>query len=971
MSVVIGYEFLLLRMSRRLFAMTRKFPAVLPVPGSASNLLSGQSTSVIHLHYHVRRLGFLFCLILFGLQAHAKTPGPENVAFYYGREAPIGALFAYDWVVLQKDQATDARIDLLHRGGTLPVAYLSIGEIARSHRYVKEVRESWILGENEAWQSVVLDIRLPEVREFLLDRLVVPAMKRGFGGVFLDTMDSHLLTEEGRSGSDDFAESQAVLLETLRARYPQAKIIINRGFHLPESSHSLVDALAFESWRSGYDASRDRYTEVSESDRAWLSGQLAQWRERRPDLPLIAIDYAEDGEAAEPLAAQLRAEGFIPYVSDGALNRLGPASPAVVKRHVLVVHDQPTSEMDRSAAHRRLGIILERLGLVPVYHSALEPIPAEPLGDRYLGVVMWWETGDRNPAFCQWLSEWQSATLPMVTFGLPPAQSACQQLMNSRRLAMPAVPLNFNALQATVTGYEGGQLPGAPSSPLPSMDSGEAWITATDRDGSVFHPVYTFDRGGAAIAPFVLDRGPADQAFWLFDPFRFLVEALGLGTIPAADSTTESGRRIVTAHIDGDGLVSRAELPGSPLSAEVIAARILARYRIPHTVSVIEAETAPAGLHPETSEAAEAISRRMFGMSHTEVASHTYTHPFFWRIMEGGRGPDQGSTLYGYSLNILGYTADLEREIAGSVDYINRRLTAEDKPVSVFLWTGDARPGAGALAMVRELGLINVNGGDTRPLPYDSELAGVWPDARPVGDELQVYAPVMNENVYTNLWTGPFYGFRNVIDTFRILEEKGRLKPMGIYYHFYSGTKPESLAALDEIYQYALRQSVTPLFLSDYARRVQAQYYSALTVNQEGGFQWRGLETPTTVRVDTSQYPDLELSKGVAGYRDVGDLRFVHLAGPGAILHLSQSPVRGPYLESTNAKITDWRRERVEGAWRLRAELSGHQPIEVIVAGATQCTNRSRPVMTQVRGPNTLAFRTAVDQTVSLDLECR
>lgn len=161
-------------------------------------------------------------------------------------------------------------------------------------------------------------------------------------------------------------------------------------------------------------------------------------------------------------------------------------------------------------------------------------------------------------------------------------------------------------------------------------------------------------------------------------------------------------------------------------------------------------------------------------------------------------------------MTIPGYHATPEREITGSVDYINRALAPTQKPVSVFLWTGDARPGQQSLAMVRELGLVNVNGGDTHPLPYDSGVAGVWPDARPIGDELQVYAPVMNENVFTNLWTGPFYGFRNVTDSFQILEERGRLKPIGIYYHYYSGTKPESLSALEEVYRYALAQDVTP-----------------------------------------------------------------------------------------------------------------------------------------------------------------
>lgn len=74
-------------------------------------------------------------LLLLCVQPLSASP-PQNVAFYYGNEAPLGALMAYDWMVLQQDQASDARIELLQEAGTLPLSYISMGEMARSHRYV-------------------------------------------------------------------------------------------------------------------------------------------------------------------------------------------------------------------------------------------------------------------------------------------------------------------------------------------------------------------------------------------------------------------------------------------------------------------------------------------------------------------------------------------------------------------------------------------------------------------------------------------------------------------------------------------------------------------------------------------------------------------------------------------------------------------------------------------------------------------
>ncbi|MBJ6136154.1 endo alpha-1,4 polygalactosaminidase [Marinobacter litoralis] len=907
------------------------------------------------------------------LAASSAAPNPpHNIGFYYGHEAPIGSLYAYDWLVLQPSQTTNARLDLLQKGNTRPIAYLSAGEMAFTDQAAQSLQQDWVLGENTAWKSYVLDIRNESVRDFMLEQVVAPAIARGFQGVFLDTLDSHLLTNEGRENPQAFAEAQGLLIATIRERFPDSRIIINRGFHLPESAHANVDALAFESWRNGYEAGGRRYYAVPEQDREWLASQLAHWREAHPELPIIAIDYAKTASNAVEKSEQLRQDGFIPYVSDHHLNRLGPTNPAVTKRHVLVYHDLPESQTDRSIVHRRLGIVLERLGLVPVYRSLEQPLPKEPVTDRFAGIVAWWETDVRKTRFCRWAGKAQSVDFPVVLFGLRPTASQCNKLMQSRRTSAPQGELQVSAGHPSMGNFESSRIPSAAFSPLPQPSAANSWLTVTDASGASFSPVYTHDEGAVATAGFIFENGPDDQAYWLFDPFSFLKEALNLSAFPAIDSTTESGRRILTAHIDGDGLVSRAELPGRPLGSEAIQQQILKVYDIPHTLSVIEAETSPKGLYPEVSAEAEASARSMFRMDLVEVASHSYSHPFFWGMLEGGTdtAAKLDETLYGYSMEVPRYTPHVDREINDSIAYINRRLAPQDKPASVFLWTGDARPGPEALRAVRELGLVNVNGGDTHPLPFDSELAGVWPDARPIGDELQVYAPVMNENVYTNLWTGPFFGYRNVIESFKILESHNRLKPMGIYYHFYSGTKPEALQALKEIYDYALSQPVTPLYLSDYAKRVQGQYYSALLQPDDNSYRWRGIQPPSTVRISQNQYPDLTNSRGVAGYHDVGDVRFVHLSGSDPLLVLAPEPSPGPMLDSANAQLISWQRSRKNSHWSIQIEFKGYQPLEFSLSGTSECrVNGTRLIQETSNG--LLHFQSDTQQAGRFDMECR
>lgn len=880
----------------------------------------------------------LFVLLL-GLTvpafSSAQTP-PDNVAFYYGNEAPIGSLFAYDWVVLQPDQVDDARISLLKRGGTRPIAYSSVDELARAHELFSAVPEHWIIGENPDWDSVVLDIRMPEVRRFLLDQLLAPALDRGFEGVFLDTLDSHRLTRAGEQDTRGFALSQAQLVEAFKSRFPDALLVINRGFHLPAEARKQVDALAFESYRSGFDAGDNAYRPVSDSDRQWLDQQLAPWRDA--EVPIIAIDYTPDLKQADDLAGSLRDDGLIPYISNGALTRLGPTRPATVRKQVLVVHDKPADQMDQTYAHRRLGIILERLGLTPHYRSTLQGPPQESALDRYQGAILWRESAAEPVAFCQWLAQQQNRGLPVVTMGQPPMAGPCRRLLPDARFLAAQGLVSGSPDQPPTRYFESDRLPAIVSTPIPVYQQADPLLSVTDSSGQTFHPVSIFPGGGAAFEPFLFEDGPDDEAWWLFDPVRFLREALKPGHLPALDSTTESGRRILTAHIDGDGSVSRAELPGTPLAIQVIHDQILKAYPIPHTVSVIEAETSPQGLYPKTSPDAEAAARAIFREKFVQVASHTYSHPFFWRAIESGRIPTIDNTLYGYFMNIPGYEPDLTREIIGSTDYINSRLVTDDKQVKTLLWTGDARPGEKALAMARQQGLWNLNGGNTHPLPYDSELARVWPDARPVGDELQIYAPTMNENVYTNLWTGPFYGYQSAIDSFRLLEEKGRLKPIGIYYHFYSGTKPEGLAALRTVYDYALAQNPIPMHLSDYVRKVQTQYYSSVMRDDQGAWQWRGLHAPSTVRIGTDIWPDLDQSNGVAGFSDAAGYRFVHLFGDQPKLVLTDTSPSGPWLDNASGRIDHWSRQRLDnGAWRVEISAQAYQTLELTLVDVSQC----------------------------------
>ena len=111
-----------------------------------------------------------------------------------------------------------------------------------------------------------------------------------------------------------------------------------------------------------------------------------------------------------------------------------------------------------------------------------------------------------------------------------------------------------------------------------------------------------------------------------------------------------------------------------------------------------------------------------------------------------------------------GAPLDLRREIAGSVDYIERELCPPGKRVQIFLWSGNCRPWPEALRLVRELGIENMNGGETAMSRKRPSVSRVSARALPWEGELQITSANENENIYRERWAvsgdteSPFYG---------------------------------------------------------------------------------------------------------------------------------------------------------------------------------------------------------------------
>ncbi len=900
---------------------------------------------------HVVSLPLWTCNLLMFTSALALADQP-TIAMFYGTNPPWDELRAFDVVVVEPENVPDPKPYATSK--TALFAYVSVGEIDTSRPYLKDIPSAWKLGTNSEWDSVVLDQAQPAWPAFFVDHIIKPLWDAGYHGFFLDTLDSYQLFSKSEA---DRARQQAGLvavLHELKARYPEARLILNRGFEVLPKVRQDVFAVAAESLFQGWDQSTRAYRAVPATDREWLLGQLKRVKEDY-GLPVLSIDYVAPGDRtlARQTAEKIRDLGFIPWVTNHTLDMLGVGAIEVMPRKVLMIQNSADTEYDLEKTSSVLygTLPLNYLGYVCEYLNARHVLPSYPLTGRYAGIVVWLDRrpGSESSALAAWLRKQMVAGVPIAILGEGEFLFSGN---HARELGLEYAPPTERTTRLHVVRRDplvGFEMPPALDRqeffPL-HVATGTALLTVANGHGEQQDAVALTQWGGFALNPQVIGELPAvheangENLRWIINPRAFLKRALKRPDMPVPDVTTESGRRLLMVHMDGDGFANKGEFPGFPYAAEVLYEQILKKYALPETISVIQGEVAQNGMYPALSADLEKIARKIFALPQVEIASHSFSHPFSWEAAT--RNPkDTGPKNDGYRLAIPNYAFDLRTEIPGSISYIESRLAPPGKKVKVFLWTGDCNVGSAALALARQSGVVSMNGGDTTMTRSAPSLTLVAPLGLRKNGLFQTYAPNQNENVYTNDWLGPFYGYERVIETFELTDSPNRLKPIDIYFHTYSASKPASLKALDKVLQWARQQETMPIYVSEYVRKVSDFNHMAVARTRDGWLvRGNGAVRELRAPLDLGQ-PDLTTSTMLAGFNRHGQSQYLHIAGDETRIGFRNSPPASPFLVSANARIEQLTRNETSSGHGLALTLHGHVPLKFILSQEDHCTVRA------------------------------
>lgn len=276
--------------------------------------------------------GFLAALLaLAPAAAAAERPSLGDArrwACFYGPMLSSQAWRSLNMAVLDPDAFASAS-----EAGPAKLAYVSAGEANDYRWYWKDVSSAAYLVEaNPDWRGDRrVDLRDPAWTGLLLDQVIPKALAKGYQGVMFDTLDAAEYLES--SAPARFAGSVRAagdfVLEA-RRRFPEALILLNNALALLDRVGDAVDGVVVEDLYTRCRPEPGPCGPTPGPDAAAKEAALRKFR-ARTGKPVFVLLYSRlkqvDARWVRRAAARCRGNGFIPYLSTPALDRIGVIAP--------------------------------------------------------------------------------------------------------------------------------------------------------------------------------------------------------------------------------------------------------------------------------------------------------------------------------------------------------------------------------------------------------------------------------------------------------------------------------------------------------------------------------------------------------------------------------------------------------------------------------------------------------------------
>ncbi|MCB1277536.1 hypothetical protein [Prosthecobacter sp.] len=854
----------------------------------------------------------------------AQLPAYRSLFVDQSLQPDARSLAAFDLCILHPHAELD--MEPGHAQGNHFFALLDVAHVRTGTRAALLTADRQVSSKPSASDERVriVDPTDPQWIAWVVEALADPAAKKGFDGYVLSL---------GEEESNPAARAAVLsLAATLRQRYPDKHLLLDLRVGLGVQAVHIADGfLALGVYtREGRNGSVD-WNPIAETQRLSRLIRTVQLQSMR----VFAVDYApaDDRTACREAAQRLTSMSTLPFITTPALDgvNLGPLEE--VSRRVLVLHGWDEKHVGQKApapqtttTSRLLRQPLEWLGCELDFRNA-SGTDFLPQDHSFAAVVLDSSlvlSAAQQRTLAAWLPSLKARNIPLLLTGMPWTDSAARQhAVQHLGLGGRAQPAE-GLVKTNVAGTDSALLRAntkITARTLGFLDleaPADAHIVLALHGQDSLGTRYRFDQafltnwGGAWMDPAAGAAGPQ------IDLPAFLAQWLGADrSAPAPDTTTREGRRVFFSHIDSTGFSTPSTLPGFPLCSEVMRDRILDRFLLPVTVSVCEADMRAWLPGQQATEAArlEHIGRSIFEMPQIQAASNSFTRPSQWTA-----GMAISSTL-----NDRAQTTrrDMEREIAGSMSYIHRRLLPVGKDVNLMLWPANSTPSPEALRYCRAMSI------ETLPGTSGADAVAAAPGSRSV-----------------------------------------RLEPVAIRCSFADAHTEQGIATLEKAFNACAGEPLHAMTAAAYAASIRDAHQTRIL--RAGADHWiilnagdcRTLRLPAAAGV-----PDMARCRGVSGYNVHQGQLYIHTMGaagtelvltkdnPSQHLHLVEGSTSVEFMELASRRAT--------------VQVRDLRPVELVFGGFEprgQCAylENGRPYTAHADANGIVHLEVACRATVSL-----
>jgi hypothetical protein len=175
----------------------------------------------------IAKISFLVLLLGFFTVSNATDSySPNfNLAIFYGDNPPLDKLQSYKAVAFEPSSGVNPRT--FQTDNRKAYAYVAVGEITSLQQYPKAppIPKNWVIGRNNVWKAMVVNVANPGWQKYFLDYIVTPAWEKGYSGFLLDTMDSYQLVAKTRHEKRAQQAGLIQIVKEIKTKYPGAVVI--------------------------------------------------------------------------------------------------------------------------------------------------------------------------------------------------------------------------------------------------------------------------------------------------------------------------------------------------------------------------------------------------------------------------------------------------------------------------------------------------------------------------------------------------------------------------------------------------------------------------------------------------------------------------------------------------------------------------------------------------------------------------